>query len=50
MSGVIAEIFTDNYYRAYLYILLGVVQKMDGKVVNPKAKQKGKEKVDSEIE
>ncbi len=29
-------------------LFLGVVQKMDGKVVNLKAKQTGKEKLDSE--
>ena len=39
---------TDNYYHAYSEILLDVVQRMDGNVVDLKTKKKGKEKAKKE--
>ena len=41
---------TDNYYHAYSEILLDVVQRMDGNVVDLKAEEKGTEKAQNEIE
>ena len=41
---------TDNYYHAYSEVLLDVVQRMDGNVVDLKAKEKGTEKAQSETE
>jgi integrase len=39
---------TDNYYHAYSEILLDVVQRMDGNVVDLKMKEKGTEKAQNE--
>ena len=41
---------TDNYYHAYSEILLDVVQRMDGDVVDIKAKEKGIGKAKNETE
>jgi len=41
---------TDNYYHAYSDVLLDVVQRIDNNVVDLKAKEKGTEKAQSEIE
>jgi len=41
---------TDNYYHAYSEILLDVVQRMDGNVVDLKEREKSTEKTQNKSE